>query len=89
MDRRATRRAEGQRLAVGPGLAEAARRRLESILDDNGEVTPGVIFTCQALAPAADFYSSAGSAQVGGQVIAVQQDTVIMCCLNRPTSEWR
>ena len=42
-------------------LADAARRKqreetyLESILDDNGEVTPGVVFTCQALAPAADF----------------------------------
>ena len=74
-------------------LADAARRKqreetyLESILDDNGEVTPGVVFTCQALAPAADFLLERQFLHKSVvQVIAVQQDTVIMCCLNRPTS---
>ena len=74
-------------------LADAARRKqreetyLESILDDNGEVTPGVVFTCQALAPAADFLLERQFLHKSiCQVIAVQQDTVIMCCLNRPTS---
>ena len=51
------RRAEGRCYCARPAARRKQREEiyLESILDDNGEVTPGVAFTCQALAPAGRF----------------------------------
>ena len=75
-----------QKTAFGGERRRAGR--LESILDDNGEVTPGVVFTCQALGTAADFYSSASSctSRSSRSSPGPSQAPVIMCCLNRPTS---